>query len=193
MSIRRQVASKSGIYFITFTCHNWLHLFSKCNAYDLIYQQFDYLKKQGHYICGYVIMPNHVHALIAFKNTGASINTIIGNTKRFLAYEIVKRLQHNNEIELLNVLAAAVTPVDKRRGQLHEIFEPSFDCKECNSPLFINQKLHYMHNNPCAGKWNLSESPAAYAHSSALYYATGEKGVYPVTNFMILQDVNLEG
>lgn len=138
-------------------------------------------------------MPNHVHALIAFKNTGLSINSIIGNTKRFLAYEIVKRLQHNNETELLAVLAAAVTPVDKKRGQLHEIFEPSFDCKECNSDMFINQKLHHMHNNPCVGKWNLSVNPAAYAHSSALYYATGEQGVYSVTNFMVLQDVNLEG
>ena len=37
-------------------------------------------------------MPNHVHALISFKATEQSINTIVGNGKRFIAYEIVKRL-----------------------------------------------------------------------------------------------------
>jgi hypothetical protein len=27
----------------------------------------------------YVIMPDHLHAVIAFRNTGKSINTTIGN------------------------------------------------------------------------------------------------------------------
>ena len=35
-------------------------------------------------------MPNHLHALIAFRNTGQSINTIVGNGKRFMAYEIIR-------------------------------------------------------------------------------------------------------
>ena len=38
-----------------------------------------------------VIMPNHLQALIAFRNTGQLINTIVRNGKRFMAYEIVKR------------------------------------------------------------------------------------------------------
>jgi hypothetical protein len=29
-------------------------------------------------------MPDHIHALIAFRNTGQSINTIVGNGKRFI-------------------------------------------------------------------------------------------------------------
>lgn len=35
-------------------------------------------------------MPNHIHALISFAETGQRINTIIGNGKRFMAYEIIK-------------------------------------------------------------------------------------------------------
>jgi hypothetical protein len=42
-------------------------------------------------------MPNHLHALIGFQNTGKSINTIIGNAKRFVAYDIVGRLEKQNE------------------------------------------------------------------------------------------------
>ena len=70
------------MFFITFTCHQWLSLIEKVNGYDIVYNWFDHLKKQGHFLNGYVIMPNHVHALISFINTKQSINNIIGNGKR---------------------------------------------------------------------------------------------------------------
>ncbi len=49
-------------------------------------------------------MPNHVNALISFVATEQSINTIIGNGKRFMAYEIIKRLQAKGENDLLLTL-----------------------------------------------------------------------------------------
>jgi ribosomal protein S6 len=45
-------------------------------------------------------MSNHVHALI--ENAGKSINKIVGDGKRFIAYEIVNRLQAQNEFALLD-------------------------------------------------------------------------------------------
>src|SRR5258706_688759 len=98
MPVRSPVNEKHGIYFITFTCCNWLHLIQQTNTYDSIYKWFDYLKARGHYITGYVVMPNHIHALIAFRHTEKTINTIISNGKRFVAYEIVKRLKSANQI-----------------------------------------------------------------------------------------------
>jgi REP element-mobilizing transposase RayT len=67
MSVRRAIAEKDGIYFITFTCKNWLLLFKLTNSYDAVYKWFDHLKTKGHYITGYVILPNHLHVLIGFK------------------------------------------------------------------------------------------------------------------------------
>lgn len=75
---------------------------------------FDHLKSKGHFINGYVILPNNVHALISFIHPPQSINTIIGNGKRFMpvrtiyrggAYEIIKRLEEMNEFEILQQLA----------------------------------------------------------------------------------------
>jgi len=168
-----------------------MRLIDKINGYDIVYNQFDYLQKQGHYIIGYVIMPNHLHVLIAFKNTGKTINSIVGNMKRFMAYEIVKRLKANNEQTILATLAEGVNATDKSRGKLHEVFEPSFDCKECWSKEFINQKLNYMHNNPCTGIWNLVQSPVEYEHSSAKVYITGEQEIYKVKNYLELEDIDL--
>ena len=66
-------------------------------------------------------MPNHLHALIAFANSGKNINKIIGNGKRFLAYEIVKRLKETGNYIILKQLQEAVEATDKKRGKLHEV------------------------------------------------------------------------
>ena len=38
---------------------------------------------------------------------------IISNAKRFMAYEIIKRLKENNQIEILEQLQSAVTQKEK--------------------------------------------------------------------------------
>ncbi len=191
MPVKRKIPYDSGHFFITFTCDNWLPLIDITNGYDLVYNWFDVLKKHGHYITGYVIMPNHVHATIAFRTTKKGINTIVGDGKRFIGYEIIKRLQVQGKQDLLLQLENAVNMSDKKKGKLHEVWEDSFDWKECNSDKFIIQKLDYMHNNPFTGKWQLSVNAVEYAHSSAKFYILGEQGVYPVLNFRELDDINL--
>ncbi|MFN7260405.1 MAG: hypothetical protein ACK5TU_10935, partial [Cyclobacteriaceae bacterium] len=78
-----------------------------------------------------------------------------------------------------------------RRGKLHEVFDPSFDWKECMDNKFTEQKLNYIHDNPCRGEWNLAKNPECYVHSSAKYYATGEQGIYEVISYALLADIDL--
>jgi hypothetical protein len=190
--IRRTIPCDEGIFFITFTCWNWMPLFQVTNGYPAIYKWFDVLKSKGHYISGYVIMPNHFHGLIAFRNSqGLSINTTIGNGKRFIAYEVIKRLRVLNENEILLKLEKCVKKKDLDKGKLHEVFEPSFEWKECETEEFIEQKLNYIHNNPCTGKWNLARNPWEYPHSSAQFYFTGKQGVYEVLRYQNLNDIDL--
>ena len=191
MPTRRAIPYTEGIYFITFTCYKWLHLIEETQSYDQVYKWFDYLKSKGHTIAGYVIMPNHVHALIAFRRTDQSINTIVGNGKRFMAYEIVKRLEQHGMKERLSEMKNAVDEIDRLRRKKHEVWEDSFDWKECTSNAFINQKLNYMHDNPCKGTWDLAVSPADYPHSSARFYICGEQASYPVINAGELEDIDL--
>jgi len=189
MPVKQTIPLTFGTFFITFTCHQWLPLIDKVEGYDIIYNWFDHLISKEHFINGYVIMPNHVHVIISFIETSQSINTIIGNGKRFMAYEIIKRLHLNGESVLLELLSNHVEAKRKTNKKLHEVWELSFDWKECRSWEFINQKLDYMHDNPCSKKWNLCNSPVGYPHSSAKFYITGERGIYPVTNFMKMEDV----
>jgi REP element-mobilizing transposase RayT len=182
MAVDKEHIYEPGIYFITFTNYKWLPLFDLTNSYDLVYKWFDHMQGDGHEILGYVIMPNHVHALIAFQPADKSINTMIGNGKRFIAYDIVKRLKAANNIELLQVLADGVDVADRRKGQLHKVYEGEVDIKHCYSYKFLKQKLDYMHSNPVSKKWSLVTDIIEYRHSSARFYETGKQGVYNVAH-----------
>ena len=181
MPVLQTIPFNEGTFFITFTCYEWLPLIHKTDGYDIVYKWFDHLRSKGHKINGFVIMPNHVHALITFVSVGQTINTIVGNGKRFMAYEIIKRLEANKEINLLSTLQENVEAARRVNKKKHEVWKLSFDWKVCNSKVFIKQKLNYMHDNPCSGKWNLCKSPIDYLHGSAKYYLSGEDGFYVVT------------
>ncbi len=79
----------------------------------------------------------------------------------------------------------------KADNKLHKVFEPSFDWKECRTSAFIQQKLNYIHWNPCKGENKIVELPEQYIHSSAKFYITGEQGIYPVTSYTELEDIDL--
>ena len=170
MTVRKTIYEKHGVFFITFTCNNWLNLFSITDSYDLVYKWFDSLISKKHQIAGYVIMPNHLHAIIALNNSIQSLNTIISNGKRFMAYDIVARLKKQNNVMMLSELSKGITIPEKRKGQLHKVFKSSFDVKICETYEFICQKLTYMHNNPCNKKWMLVDEPINYKHSSMRFY-----------------------
>ena len=89
-------------------------------------------------------MPNHLHVLIDFSASSKSINAIVSNGKRFMAYELVKRLEKNGNDEMLNKLMQAVIASDKDRGKKHQVFERSFDCKLVTTKHFFLEKLNYI-------------------------------------------------
>jgi hypothetical protein len=68
-------------------------------------------------------MPSHVHAIIAFSNTGKSINIIVSNGKRFIACDLVNRLQKQNIHLILTELSSSLNNTEIKEGNLHNVFE----------------------------------------------------------------------
>jgi hypothetical protein len=88
-------------------------------------------------------MPIHFHALIKLSQHSKK-NRFIAEAKRFRAYEIVKRLKELDLNELLNQLTEGVSDAERKKGSQHKVFEVSFDCKECCTSEFVQQKLNFM-------------------------------------------------
>lgn len=191
MPVGKKIKKNYGQYFITFTCYDWIDLFAITNSYDLVYKWFDILRKDGHHIVSFVIMPNHLHVVIGFRNSGKSINAIVGNGKRFLAYGIVDRLKKMGRDDILRRLSFGVVGSDHERGKNHNVWEDSFCWLECIYPRFLMQKIKYIHYNPCQKKRRIVKNPCDYIHSSAGYYLEGRNCIYPVTHYAKMNRIDL--
>ncbi|MGB3018280.1 MAG: hypothetical protein WBC65_10775, partial [Ignavibacteria bacterium] len=69
-------------------------------------------------------MPNHLHMLVYMANNEKTINKIIGESKRFMAYEIVNRLKKLRRLDLLNLLGESVIQHERRKKKKHNVFRP---------------------------------------------------------------------
>ncbi len=174
MTVKVRQNQREAIYFVTFTCHQWIPLFEITQLYDNLYQWFNILNKQQIKVLAYVFMPNHLHCLIYLPKDAPELYKIISNAKRFMAYEIVKRLEQTDKIDLLERLENSVRAKEAKKGKLHQVFKESYDAKECFSESFIRQKLEYIHKNPLSKKWNLASDYLTYPYSSARFYELNE-------------------
>jgi len=128
-------------------------------------------------------MPNHVHFIIVTPHKDADLNTIVSNGKRFIAYEMVERLEKAGNDTVLKQLAEAVTGSDRKRGKLHQVFEPSFDGRRIYSEEMLIQKINYIHHNCVSGKWNLVSDFVLYPHSNAAFYELGKQSLFEGTHY----------
>ena len=97
-----------------------MHLLEITNLYAEVYKWFCLLVEKKNDIEGFVIMPNHLHLLI-FVNEEDNINMLLANGKRFPAYEIVKRLELQQQYNILKQLQLAVTTKEKERNKKHRV------------------------------------------------------------------------
>lgn len=154
----------------------------------MVYRWFDIIKsKYNCDIVAFVIMPNHIHVLLHFNDDKFNLNKIISNGKRFMAYEIIKKLKEMKKKRILNFLAKQVSEAEIKKGQLHKVFKSSFDAKAIFSDKFLFQKLNYIHLNPVSGKWKLAKYFTDYIHSSASYYEENKVGLYQPKHYSLLR------
>ena len=97
--------------------------------------------------------------------------------KRFMAYEIIKRLERQKETELLQRLNLSVEAKDRERNKKHEVWKILLTGKNAVHISLWNKNWIIClpvrsggHDNPCRGKWNLVKDITEYVHSSARFY-----------------------
>ncbi|HTN06548.1 hypothetical protein [Agriterribacter sp.] len=111
-----------------------------------------------------------MHGILYFKEAGFNLNKIIFDGKRFMAYEMIRRLEEEEENIILRLLSESVTERENKKGELHKVFKDSFDAKPILSDKFLHQKTDYIHYNPVSRKWQLVGKYADYEYGSAAFY-----------------------
>lgn len=158
--MRRRIFDSEGhAHFVTFSCYRRRRLLDDKQAKGIVvrFLSAQLLNQQGKCI-GFVVMPDHVHALLRF-NEAESLSVFMNQWKRRSSIQLKhlysKALRHYGEMVDLN------GPVWQPRYYSFNIF----------SKMKVRQKLEYMHSNSV--KAGLVSNPVDWPFSSARWYLTG--------------------
>lgn len=155
------------LYFFTASILNWKQLLAREKYKKLIIQSLSFLsQKEKINVYGFVIMPNHIHLIWEMIELNGKESPHASFLK-FTSHEIQKDLRRSHP----NILEDFKVQSEIRNYQFWQ--RDSLPI-ELYSPEVIFQKLNYIHNNPCQGKWLLSNSPLEYEFSSAAFYESGK-------------------
>ena len=154
------------LYFYTATITQWRKLLNPDKYKNIIIDSLGYLvRKNKIKIYGFVVMPNHIHIIWEFLEL---------NGKEMPHASLMKYTSHQIQKDLLlnhpKVLAVFEVNTDTRT---YHFWQRDSLPIHIYTPEVIFQKLDYIHNNPCQGKWMLAKSPIHYKYSSANFYETG--------------------
>ncbi len=60
-----------GLYFVTFTVHQWVDVFTRREYKDIVLDSIRFCQKEkGLLVYGWVIMSNHIHMIISSNGKG---------------------------------------------------------------------------------------------------------------------------
>ncbi|MGH9496189.1 MAG: REP-associated tyrosine transposase [Candidatus Sulfotelmatobacter sp.] len=138
------------LHFITFSCQHRDQLLRAPASRERVIQVLERVRVwYGFYVCGFVIMPEHVHLLISEPERGK-------------LPVVMQMLKQTTSRELKPVEGAP-------------FWEPRYYDFNVWREAKRVEKLRYMHRNPV--KRGLVERPEDWLWSSFRHYATGEKCV----------------
>ncbi len=177
MSTRnRSYFSDCRCFFVTTSCylhHHLLH-FESCRRIVGASIVFVCRKYQAD-VLGYVLMPNHVHFVIYFKNENR-LSVFMRDFKKFTSVQI------RNEIARLAPRFLGELEY-QYRDQLFKVWNDRFHDQCIKSRRHVRKALSYIHNNPLQEHWRLVEHPTEYPYSSASYYSSFAQGIVPVRHY----------
>jgi putative transposase len=163
---RTKLPERGGIFFVTTSFNGRRKLLHNKTYYEIIVTSLEHLrKKYGFEIWTYVLMPSHLHLVIAFPREN-SLSAAMRDFKKYTAYKLRKLMEAEGRHETLEELRHP-----DRRTSRFRIWEPRFDDVMIYSPKVLQTKVDYIHTNPVRA--GLCSDPRDWPYSSARGQAGG--------------------
>lgn len=156
--------------FVTTTLVQWIPIFSDGSVAAETLQIFEQERiRLGVTVTAYVLMPNHVHAIMrAARKGGVSVFM-----RRFKSRSARLILDHcrSSHIDWLDRFAGNARRYKLERGQTYQVWMPRFDDSTIRSEKQFLESMNYIHGNPL--KHHPVDDQGDYPYSSYADYAGG--------------------
>jgi putative transposase len=147
-------------YFVTCVTNHRIQLFAQPQYAEIVIANLDHYRKTKDYLLlGFVLMPDHYHAIIK-PNDRYSAGEIVRDCNKYIAREIIQLAQTRNDGMIEGLSRCKVARPTRR----HQVWRESPWTEVIYSEKFFRQKLNYIHLNPV--RKQLAENPAEYQLSS---------------------------
>jgi putative transposase len=164
-------------FFVTTTCYKWYHLLKMESCKSIVGESINFLNaKYTAATLGYVIMPNHLHLIVYFKN-GNQLSNWMRDLKKFTSVMVRQQIEKAGDIDLLEKLRVP------EKEQVFKVWQDRFDDVYLANKRLLEKKLEYIHTNPLQEHWSLVTKPEDWPHSSAMFYELGRQPLVMVTDY----------
>lgn len=165
------ISDQMEMHFVTFTVVSWIDIFTKQIYKDILMNNFRYyMKNQGLKVHAYVIMSNHVHAILSASQHKNDLSSIIGRIKSMSSKQIIEKIINGQERRkdwILAELKKVASTNSKNKN--YQLWQQHNHPIELDNVEITRHKLNYIHENPV--KAAIVNYPEDYVYSSAVQYA----------------------
>lgn len=161
---------QNTFHYVTLVTYNRVPVFRSGHACDIFIATLEAVRQKYPYkLIGYVIMPDHVHAIINRSSDTISewLRRVRGNSAR----QILAWLRNERHVASLKKLELTIP---QKRHHTHAVWQKDPSVIDLWSPKFVRQKLNYLHMNPVRAR--LCEHPAEWKWSSYRAYLPHASG-----------------
>lgn len=165
---------QNTFHYVTLVTYKRVPVFRSDRACEILVRTLDEVRQRYPYkLVGYVIMPDHVHAIVnrSVDTISEWLRRVRGNSAR----EILSWLRTEQHLMSLQKLQLAVA---QKRNHTHAVWQKDPSVIDLWSPKFVRQKLDYLHLNPVRA--GLCEHPADWKWSSYRAYLPHKAGDVPL-------------
>ncbi|TDA66208.1 MAG: hypothetical protein D9V45_04535 [Chloroflexi bacterium] len=173
---RYRIVDGVGVYFITFTIVDWLPVFVDETPITTLIDSLKYcIAHKNLRVNAYVIMPNHFHAIVfdaAFDPL--NLKRALTGFRKFSGRQLSDYVGFRYSSAISSVLKN-----DELKDRERRFWQSGWHAEGIYSESFLEQKVNYLHWNPC--RKGLVRSPQDWRYSSAAYWLDGKQVDLPLS------------
>lgn len=175
MGYTYRIYDQQEIYFVTFTVHQWVDVFTRRAYADLLLDNLRYCQQhKGLKIYAWVIMSNHCHLIISAK--GHKLSDVIRDFKKHTSKKIFEAIEQNE----LETRKRWLLWLLKKEDHIW-FWEEGYHGVEISTREIFDAKVNYIHLNPVRA--GIIEKEEEYSLSSCADFYGVRKGLLELEVF----------